>query len=167
MGEVAYELGFREWVGCSHSEIGEIAFPNGGDIIGKGLKEDTRSRDGIKCWADPCGNAQGWNETFNMPKPQGHTQRHKKKALNSKRTKRTQRLEQQGLFRVRSVPGWAMELDQSSDASSTLNTCVIVDKLRNLRSWLSHLRGPYLADRYRMKGDNRDEAPGSCQAHSL
>lgn len=60
-----------------------------------------------------------------------------------------------------------MELDQSSDASSTLNTCVIVDKLRNLRSWLSHLRGPYLVDRYRMKGDNRDEAPGSCQVHSI
>lgn len=27
MGQVAYELGFREWVVCSHSEIGEIAFP--------------------------------------------------------------------------------------------------------------------------------------------
>lgn len=75
------------------------------------------------------------------------------------------RLKQQGLLRVRSVPGWAMELDQSSDASSTLNSCV--DKLRNLRSWLSHLRGPYLADRYRMKRDNRDEASGSCQAHSM
>lgn len=65
---MAYELGFREWVGRCRSEIGDTA-SRCRRLSSKGRKEDARTMDGLKCQADLCGNPHEWAETVHLTCP--------------------------------------------------------------------------------------------------
>lgn len=99
----------------------------------------------INLEADPYGNPAVQDETAHLtcPRPRGAGQG-TGKMLRTAKVNKNINTEAAGLILGKKWARVALEFNQRSKASSTLNSCVILNKLPNKKSWFSHLQGPSL-----------------------